>query len=166
MALGANSYGSLAEVVPFARAYLAGESTFSATTRPTLTEVEKFIDRASGVLNLALAAAGFTIPVTQADARLACDDWVVTLAAAYVEASQPFAGLEDNERAQSFTRLYREAEKFVQANAAGFAHLGVSQPQDDSNALIFTGETAQADRADPDNTALEQPKFRRGQFDS
>lgn len=166
MALADNSYGSVAEVEALTRVYMAGELGFNGETHPTLTEVEKFIDRCSGVLNLALANAGFTIPVVQADAALACDNWVVTMAAEYVEVSQPYAGLEENPRSGVFARLEEKATLFVQMNQAGFGALGVGQATPDSNAIVFTGEQVQSERADPTNSSLEQPKFRRGQFDS
>jgi hypothetical protein len=168
MALNANSYGSVAEVTALTRLYLQGQSAFNSTTRPTLTEVEAFIDKASGVLNLALASKGVGVPVTQTDARFACAGWVVSLAAAWVELSQPTAagGDEENPRALLIARLGERAAEFVAGNAAGFAHLGASQSAAGSNALIFTGAAAQTDRADPGDTSLEQPKFTRGQFDS
>lgn len=168
MAIGNNSYGTMAEVVALTRIYLQGETTFNNETIPAGVDVEKFIDRASGVLNLALANAGFTIPITQADAKLACDDWVVGMAAAYVELSQPYTSEEpqENKRSGLLSRLSKEAVKFVKDNTKGFAVLGVTQTADDSSGLIFTGATAQADRTDPTDTGLEQPKFSRGQFDS
>lgn len=167
MPIATNSYGSVAEIVALTRLYLKGQTTYNSTTIPRGTEVEKFIDRASGVLNLALMNGGFAIPITQADAKLACDDWVVTMAAAYVEAAQPFEGLEENSREITISRLGELATKFVHDNQAGFGALGVSsQPGSDSNAVVFTGETAFKDRTDPTNTGLEQPKFLRGQFDS
>ncbi len=166
MTLAANSYGTVAEVEALTRVYMAGELGFNASTHPTLTEVEKFIDRCSGVLNLALASAGFTVPVTQVDAALACDNWVVTMAARYVETSQPYAGIEDNPRGGLLSDLDDEAKAFVQMNQAGFGALGVAQAAADSNGVIFTGMTAQRDRTDPLDSSLEQPKFSRGMFDS
>lgn len=166
MSVGANSYGSVPEVVALCRVYLHGADTFGADTLPTRIEVEAFINRASGVLNLALASSGFTIPVVQADAKFACDNWVVSMAKKYVEWSQPYAGLDDNPNAAAMPDLTKSAADFVKANQAGFAALGMGQPSSDSNAVSFTGETAQRDRSDPDDSSLEQPKFRRGQFDS
>lgn len=162
MTIGANSYGSVAEVVALTRVYLGGQSSFTTETRPTLTEVEKFIDRASGVLNLALANQGFTTPVSQADAKLACDQWVVEKAVAMVTAyaEQPA------EAALWLGSLHRSAVEFVDSNETGFKTLGVGVTDSSSAAVAFTGETAQADRADPDNTAIEQPSFSRKQFDS
>ena len=48
MAIGANSYGSVAEVQALTGKYL-NAGVFTASTRPTLTQVEKFIDNASAV---------------------------------------------------------------------------------------------------------------------
>jgi len=168
MALGANSYGTVIEVAALCQVYLAGNVNFTFATLPTDTDVETFLNRCSGVLNLALSAGGFTIPVTQADAKLACDDWVITRAVAYVEASQPFVETETQKSkgVSILSTMQADAIKFVEANSAGFAVLGVAQTANDTNALIFTGQTAQADRSDPSDTSLEQPKFTRGQFDS
>lgn len=167
MAIGANSYGTMPEVVALARIYLQGESTFNVNTIPTGTDVEKFIDRTSGVLNLALSTAGFAIPVTQATAKLACDDWVVGMAAAYIELSQPYTGENPNKNSRSLlANLSKDAVKFVEANQAGFANLGVTQTANDATGLIFTGLTVEADRSDPTDSSLAQPKFGRGQFDS
>jgi len=60
MAIRADSFSSTSEVKAFTRHLLDGQSAFNSTTRPTATELEKFIDRASGVLNVAIARAGFT----------------------------------------------------------------------------------------------------------
>ena len=85
MAIGANSYGSTEGVLAFTRRMLDGESTFNSTTRPTLTEVEGMIDRASAALNVGLAREGLSIPVAQADAKLVCDDWVIARVVSMVE---------------------------------------------------------------------------------
>ena len=52
------------------------------------------------------------------------------------------------------------------SNEEGFKTLGVSVTVESGAAVVFTATDAQADRADPDNTALEQPYFSRRQFDS
>ena len=46
MTLRLDSYASVAEVTAFTRHLLDGQSAFNSTTRPTVTELEKFIDRA------------------------------------------------------------------------------------------------------------------------
>ena len=166
MTLRADSYGSVAEVLTYSRYIRDGQSTFNSTTRPTLTEVEKFIDRASSVLNLALAKHGFTVPVSNSTAKLTLDDWVVAKAAEMIELTQPGASFSDkpNDRANMFRRMSGQAENFVTDNARGFKFLGAGVSHKASEGLVFTGETAQIDRSDPDDTSLPQPMFRRHQF--
>jgi hypothetical protein len=168
MAVDEHSYGSIDEVAALTRVYLGGESTYNSTTRPTLDEVEAMVDRASGVLNVALANAGFGIPVAQADAKKACAEWVVGKVATLIELAQPAQPRDGrpNRRASAFNALHAEAADWVAEYAVGFANLGVSRTQPEGQAISFTGETAQSDRPDGSNSGLEQPKFTRGQFDS
>jgi hypothetical protein len=168
MAVDEHSYGSIDEVAALTRVYLGGESTYNSTTRPTLDEVEAMVDRASGVLNVALANAGFGIPVAQADAKKACAEWVVGKVAMLIELAQPAQPRAErsNRRVSLFATLQSEAAEWVDEYAVGFANLGVSRSQPEGQAITFTGETAQSDRPDGSNSGLEQPKFTRGQFDS
>jgi hypothetical protein len=76
MAVGANSYGTAADVAALTDLYTIS-SAYTTATIPTLAQVEGWIDQISGVMNTALAAQGFTIPVTQADAVLAIKSFVV-----------------------------------------------------------------------------------------
>jgi hypothetical protein len=167
MTVRPDSYSSTAEVLTFTRHLLDGETTFNSTTRPTLTEVERFIDRASGHLNVAFAKTGLATPIVNSTAVLTCDDWVTARAAEYVELTQRGVGYSEGEgsRTAAFHNLARSAEQFAKENALGFKYLGVTQVRKASDGLQFTGQTAQVDRADPSDTSLEQPKFKRGLFD-
>ena len=69
MSIGANSYGSAAGVAALVPRYANGSGTFATTDRPTLAQVETFIDSVSGILNSILAEAGFQIPVTDDDVK-------------------------------------------------------------------------------------------------
>ena len=85
MALRSDSYGSVEAVRALTRHLLDGAANYSATTRPTLVEVEGMIDRWSAVLNVALLDREVPIPVTvDSPARLVCDQWVIRQAAAEV----------------------------------------------------------------------------------
>lgn len=160
-------YGSVDEVAALCRWMLTGYATFGADTTPTSAQVETFLQRASALLDLALAQHGFSVPVTQATAKSACDEWVVERAVAMAELSYPTSGDMLNEHALWLRdNMQRHATEFVKANANGFKNLGVPTSDDVSQGLVFTGETAQANRSDPDNTGLAQPKFKRGQFDA
>lgn len=168
MSIRGDSYGTIAEVLAYTRHLMDGQSTFNSTTRPTITEVEKFVDRASGVLNGALNTRGLTTPVTNTTAKLALDDWVVSRATEYVELTQRGAGFsgEEGSRTVMFANMSVDALAFVKSNELGWKRLGVAEGHRLSEGLAFTGQTIQADRADPDDTTLEQPKFLRGQWDN
>lgn len=169
MTIRADSYSSTSEVKAMTRHRLNGQASFNSTTRPSGTELEKFIDRASGVMNIALAQHGF-LPanvITNSTAKLSCDDWVTMQAAKYVELTQRGTGFSDQEgsRIGAFKGLYKDAEIFVDMNKLGFQRLGVTQAFPLSAGLQYTGLTDQADRTDPQDSTLEQPFFRRRQFD-
>lgn len=169
MAIRADSFSSTGEVRAYCRHLLDGADQFNTATRPTLTDVEKFIDRASGVLNLALAKSGLSPAGVRANstAKLACDDWVTAKAVGYVETTQRGSGSsgEENERFKITGSLSGSANKFVKDNNLGFKRLGVTVSHATSEGLVFTGETAAADRTDPSDTSLRQPLFKRGQYD-
>lgn len=170
MGLLGSSYSSVADVLSITKFLMDGQSTFNNTTTPTLTEVEGFIDEASAVLNLALAAEGFTASAILANstANLACSNWVRGWAASFVSLTSPTLGMGNN--SESRVKLLRDmngsAMEFVDSYVLGFKLLGVTQATTEGTVLVFTGETLQADRADPLDTSLEQSLFKRGQFDN
>jgi hypothetical protein len=170
MAIRSDSYSSTAEIKAMTRHLLDGQTAFNSTTRPTAAEVEKYIDRASGVLNLALSGGGFQPAnvYTNSTAKLACDDFVTTKAATYAELTHRGTGYSDEEgsRTAAFGSLYKSAVEFVTANSLGFVRLGVSQTYRMSDGLAFTGLQRQSLRTDRTDTTLEQPFAERHQFDN
>lgn len=168
MTIRSDSYSSVDEVTAFVRHLLDGALAFSSATRPTLTEVEKFIDRASGVLNIALYAAGFAPSAIYANAvaKLACDDWVTQKAARFVELTQRGTGYNEDEGSRTAALNPKDATEFVEMFKLGFVNAGISQTTSLSEGLQYTALTAQADRTDPDDTSLEQPLFVRRSFDN
>jgi hypothetical protein len=168
MTIRADSYSSTSEVKAFTRHLLDGQSSFNSTTRPSSTELEKFIDRASGVLNFAIANAGFTPAAIHANstAKLACDDWVTARASEYAELSRRGVGYSDQEgsRTTVFHNLSKSAAEF--ASSLGFVRLGVTQAYKMSDGLAFTGMDSRTNRADPSDSSVEQPFADRRQFDN
>lgn len=165
MALNANSYGTANEVEALTRHLLDGEAGYSETTTPTLADVESIMDRISGVLNTALAAEGFGVPVSNATAVQACGQFVVRHTAKELRWAYPHLGV-GGEEAIGENDLFAAAVYFVGVNKQAFKNLGESVSDPTSQGLAFTGLAAQAERSDPNNSAYEQPKFKRGQFDS
>lgn len=168
MTLRADSYSSLDEVMALTRHLLDGYSSFNDRTRPTAVELEKFIDRASGLLNTALAGEGIAVPVSNTTAKLACDDWVTMRAAEYVELTQRGTGYSDGEgsRTASLRNLSGMAAAWASEMRLGFLRLGVTQSAGLSQGLQFTALDAQGERSDPDDGDLEQPLFRRRLYDA
>ena len=157
-------YSSLCEITALVRHLLDGQSAFNSTTRPTVSEVRMFMERASNELNVALAGEGFSVPITNQVAKSACDNWVTMQAAFYAELTQRGVGF-NGEEGTRLAGINHNAHEFAKQNAKGFQLLGASRTTKLSSGIAFTGETAPADRSDPDDTSLAQPKFRRGLFD-
>lgn len=130
MAIGANSYGSVAEVAALTGRY-TNAGSYDATTRPALTQVEKFIDRVSAMLNLLLAEQGFAVPISNADAKLVCDEFVVEQAVQLAHGANgagPFApGSEQLRGRTAFEIISREAGEFAARHASGFEFLGATR---------------------------------------
>ena len=169
MALRGDSYSSTSQIVAVTRHLLRGQSAFNSTTSPTATEVEKMIDRVSGTVNVAAATRGLATPITNTTAVLDIDQFVTGKVAENVELVIRGAGnraKEGTSRFQSMAGLSKDAKEFVENNSLGWIRLGVSESYRMSDGLVFTGQTVQKDRADPDDTTLEQPKFGRGKFDN
>lgn len=164
-ALASNSYGSLQEVAAQTRHLLDGEEGFSEATTPTDSDVASIMDRVSGVLNMALSAEGFSIPISDTDGVLACNQFVVDRTVRELRFAYPHLGIGAEERA-SLPDLYKAAREFASMYADAFKNIGETVSAATSEGLDFTGLVTRTNRSDPSNTTYEQPKFRRGLFDA
>ena len=169
MTIRADSYSSTSQVKAFTRHLLDGQTSFNSTTRPTGTELEEFIDSASGVLNVSLAQRGFMPSAVKSNstASLMCGDWVRMQCVKYVELTQRGTGYSDAEgsRIGAFNGLYKSADDFVERNKLGIQRLGVTQAYKLSDGLQFTGLDAPVNRTDRTDESLAQPMFTRNQFE-
>jgi len=156
MGIGANSYGSVAEVEALTKRYTSS-GTYGSGTNPTSTQVEKFIDRVSGIVNVILAEEGFTIPVSQADAKLALDDFVVSQVALLCHAANGNGiygpGSQQLRNTTPMRLIIKEAEAFIGDHATGFANLGAAR----SRSLAYGLEC----RTEDDAGKTIEPVFQR-----
>jgi len=170
MAIRGDSYSTTSQVLAYTRHLLDGESAFNSTTRPTNTELEKFIDRASGVLNTQIWGNGFNPATVSANstAVLSLDDWVTNRAARMVELTQRGTGYGDGEgsRLVGLSSLLNDAPEFVANSALGWERAGIAIADPKSQGLAFTAIDKRSQRADPTDTTREQPTFIRHQFDN
>jgi hypothetical protein len=166
MAIDANSYSSVADVLTVTRHLLNGGATFDASTVPTYTEVEAFIDDVSSLLNDAIAAHGFTVPISAAGPKRSCDLWTRAKVSALVELTQRGEGFGEAEgsRYGAFWNLFDDANEFVSKSAEGWKQQGAAVTSAASDGLTFTALTIHSERTDPTVTTREQPLFRRRQF--
>ena len=106
-------------------------SAYTTGTRPTLAQVETFIDNASATLNVMLAKAGFSIPITQASAKAACGQIVVEAVVDLCHAANSTGRFFTDralDRGESPMRVLRQdMVDWVDDNAAGLELLGATR---------------------------------------
>lgn len=128
MALSPNSYGSVAGVAVYVARLTTDGGSFTASTRPTLAQVEGFLDQQSAVLNGWIAQAGYNVPITQSDAALILARYANIGAAGLVELTQAAAGYAsdgEDSRENRFLSEFARAEAWIKSGA--LAALGVGQ---------------------------------------
>lgn len=160
MAVGSNSYATAAKVADEVPRYTdTSTREFTASTRPSESQVESYIDRISGVLNLYLAKEDFVIPITQSDAVLACEaiviDSVVDMCHAANSAGRFYR--DKNLRGEPpFRILRKEISEWVEENATGFERLGATRTTSNAEQISYRDE----DEGDDDTF----PIFQRNAF--
>jgi hypothetical protein len=134
MTIAANSYGSTSDVAALTPRYADNVTfLFTTSTRPTLATVETQINQASGLCNSILAQAGFKIPVTQEDCKLALDIFVNEEVAAICEGingSGRFGPTTKQPSQSRFAIIMDDLKAFVEANATGFENMGAERSSD------------------------------------
>jgi len=138
MAEGANSYGTDEEVAALTKRY-TNAGVFDTNTNPTIAQVEQFIDRRSGLLNVKLSALGFDIPVTQATVKLMLDDIVVSQVSELVFYANSAGRFHDNQKGRQGIGITLDAElnKWLEENAEGMEALGASRSAGTGTRLGF-----------------------------
>lgn len=150
MAIGANSYGSVAEAEALVR-HFTSSGSFTTSTHPTLLQVETFIDRVSALVNAVLAQLGFEIPVTQADAKLVLDHFVVEEVADLCEAANRagrFYGEQLRDRSR-FRVVFDDCVSFLESQAEGLEALGATRERSLTYGLGFWDADDAGDEIEP-----------------
>jgi len=160
MTTGANSYGSAADVAALTSLYTIS-GAYTTATIPTLANVEAWIDQVSAIMNSALAAQGFVIPVTQADAVLAIKSFVIEavtdLSHAANSAGRYYTDTALQRGDSPMSGVRRGILSWVEMFASGLGELGAAR----------SGETSMGDIGfrDTDNRGnATAPIFQRDAF--
>lgn len=141
MAVGANSYGTVDQVAALVRRYTANGSFGIVGTNPTVAIVESWINTVSATLNVSLAAAGFVIPISQADAKAALAAIVVEAVADLCHAANS-AGRFYTERAlergvSPMKVIRQEMGQWVESQADGLEMLGATRARASTAGILF-----------------------------
>lgn len=140
MAVSARSYGSAAGVAAYVGVYTKA-GVFDTTTKPTLANVESWIDQVSALLNTALAKRGFSVPLTQADAKLAAASLVEQLVSDLAQAANSsgrFFSERFLERGVSNWAVIRsDISTWVEEYASGLEELGESRGTSSATTIGF-----------------------------
>lgn len=143
MTVGANSYGTAAGVAAYVSRY-ASSGTFNTTTRPTLTQVEGWIDQVSAILNVALAKEGFAIPVTNADAvsslKSITEPAVADLCHYANSAGRFFTDRALERGVSPMMTIRAEMGDWVAAMAAGLELLGADRTHETASGILYDDE--------------------------
>lgn len=165
MSIAANSYGSTSGVAVLTPRYANSSGVFDnlgnppTGTRPSLSTVESQIDQISGLANSILAQYGFSVPVKQADAKLALDIFVNEEVAAIVEGingSGRFGPTTKEPGRSRFTLIMDDLQTFIKVNVQGWTNLGVDRNVSEK-ASVSTGVISMdfAEHWDEDGAELD-----------
>lgn len=152
MALGSNSYGDTDEIAALIPRR-ASSGSFDETTRPTLAQLESIVNQVSAVVNAVLSQAGFSIPISQADAKLMLDLFVNQEAAAIVEGingSGRFGPTAKRTGGKGrFTIIMEDVEAFIKAQAVGIERLGATRTYDPIAGIGYRSTDVSGDSISP-----------------
>lgn len=147
MPISSRSYGTVAGVISLVPRY-ADNLQFTATTRPTLAQTETWINEVSATVNSLLANAGFTIPVTQADAVLLLAGLVESVVAEYAEYANRNGRFWSDSAQDRMISMYKvlrnEISGWINEYAKGLENLGVPRADETSGGDIAYRETDNA----------------------
>ena len=131
MTISANSYGSIQEIAQMVPRYADDIGTFNDTTNPRGKAVENMIDRVSGLVNSYLSTLGFSVPITQADAKAAMDNIVVETVATMVEGVRGTGRYSPKNKAIAergqWAIISQEVRTYLDDIATGLENLGAAR---------------------------------------
>ncbi|MGH9158202.1 MAG: hypothetical protein ACRD1K_20730 [Acidimicrobiales bacterium] len=124
-----SSYGTPEEVASLVPRYTAS-GAFNTTTRPSLEQIERYLDRVSGIVNTLLAQEGFTVPIADPIGKSALDqltiEAVVELCHLTNSAGRFFT--DRTLRSQNPMRIIREElANWIDEHSAGLENLGAGR---------------------------------------
>lgn len=150
MATSERSYGAASDVAALTPRFTTNGS-YDSSSRPTLSQVDAWIDQVSAILNVLLAEANFTIPVTQKDVALLLKHFVATEVADlanYANSAGRFFS-DKNMTTGPWQAIQSEAAKFISEHAEGLQNLGAGRSVAGLDGLAFNETDDEGDEIEP-----------------
>ena len=153
------SYGSVEGVAALTYRYTSG-GAFDVTTNPTSATVTGWLAQISSMLNVTLATAGFSVPVTDPDATPALDGFVNALAADLTHAANATGRFYSERMIENGVSPIRvisnDIQAWVQANAAGLVAMGANRVTSKAGQIAY--------RSGDEAGNVVEPLFQRDTF--
>jgi len=153
MAVGANSYGTSAEVSALVPRYANKSGDFDAGTNPTQARVEGQIDNVSAMVNMCLANLGFSIPVTDSDVTPILKQMVMETVAVIIEGIRGtgrYAPKSKSVQSRGLNNLvYQEICDLLEGMAFGLEQLGATRTAAEAASIGYRGADESGDDTFP-----------------
>jgi len=155
MAETTNSYGTASGVAAYCPRYVSDAGAFTTQTRPTLNQVNTFVDQVSALLNAMLRAEGFTVPITQSDAVMMLKIFVEQEVADIVEGINgsgrfgPHKPGKGGAGSGKYNLIFEDAKNFIDSNAIGIERLGASRDYPSLGTIGYKSENEAGDEIYP-----------------
>lgn len=153
-------YGEPNDVGSLVPRWVNTSGHFDATTRPTLGQVQGWVNEVSEMLNVILSAYGFTIPVTHSRALLMLNMFVNQEVAAICEGvngSGRFGPTgKQVGKAGRFALMTKDVQEFIDAISIGLEQMGVPRTYSLASNIGYRG-------TDEDGNDIA-PLFQRSDF--
>lgn len=157
------TYSSASDVAAYCPEMMDGGTNFSATTKPTVTQINAFITVANAKVDSSLAAAGYEVP---AGAGATVYPVLRDLEALYVAARAHAAvlsarlGPDDRPKAFVFKKMFEDGMRELLSSDLTMAGLTRA-----STGTLYAGGISKDDKETyEDDTDRVEPRFKRDQF--
>lgn len=138
------TYGTAAGIGAQVPRFSNSSGTFDTTTRPTLAAITAHIASISALIDSALSATGFTVPITDTDITPLLDYWVENYCAGIVIQTNGslFVGpLTDKDGAviTGWQMMAEAVRAFVASVAVGLERIGAARVNDPISGMGYKG---------------------------
>ena len=154
------AYASTTDVAAMTRGLILPNSTYDASTNPSVTDVEGWLDEGAGIINTILATNGYGVPSAGTDVYKMLSRANALYAAAAAEDSRIGARVSADERTRGDRFLKQFNMLMDRIGALDLGRAGLSQ-----TSVGYIGGRSRSDKDSVNSDSDRMPaRFVRGQF--